>query len=276
MQRVTEGFTIVEVMIVTAVSVILVGVSMTFLSGREGHTRFSQNMRDMQSKMQSWLDDVSNGFPYGTTSAYHCQLGGSAVQIINGARPAGAGGDCIFLGKAIQFVDGPANNSVYAYSVFGRRLSPSSGDLSANIQDTGSVPAANTGDTGSAQLTETYTLGSGTTVKGIAKSSGVGGDISHIAGFYLSLNTDQAIGQNGETNLKAYQYNIGNTAGISGQAVACIENHSPCGLGTGTEQLPLTDWEICFENNSNADTALLTVSTVAGLGPSTKLEFKAC
>lgn len=274
MQRVTEGFTAIEVMIVMAISVILVGVSMTFLSGQDGKQRFTQNMHDLQSQMQSWLDDVSNGFPYGTTANYHCNLGGSAVQIWTGARPAGALPQCIFLGKAIQFVDSPATN-VYAYSVFGRRTL-SSGDLVATIKDSGTIPAANVGDTGDAPLTEIHSLGPGTTVRSIIKSSGVAGDKSHIAGFYLSLNTDAAIGQNGETNLKSYQYNIGNTAGNSSSAVSCIENHNSCSLGAAIEPPTLTDWEICFQNDSNSDTALLTILSNGGFNASTKLEFKAC
>ncbi len=278
MQRVTEGFTIIEVMIVMAISIILVGVSMTFLSGQDGKQRFTQNMHDLQSKMQSWFDDVSNGFPYGTITNNHCDLGGSAVQIMNGARSAGAAPNCIFLGKAIQFVDSPATN-VYAYSVFGKRTL-GSGDLVSNIKDSGSVPAAGSsgGDTGNAELTEKYSLGPGTTVRSIVKSSGIAGNNSHLAGFYLSLNTDTAIGQNGETNLKAYQYNLGNDAGgITTTTVNCIENKAPCTFGFGLVEPPaLSDWEICFQNDSNSETALFTILSGGGFNPSTKLEFKVC
>jgi hypothetical protein len=264
----------VELMIVLAISVALVGMSMAFLSGREGHTRFSQSMRDMQSKMQNWLDDVPNGLTYTAAGSANCHLGGSSVLIDTGAQNTNA--DCIFLGKAIQFQDDPAT-TVYAYSVFGQRLS--GGDLVSTIRDAAPVPADGTNGTGRAKFTEVYNLGPGTTVKSIVNSSGVtsGGVKSHLAGFYLSLNTDQVIGKNGESNLKAYQYTLGNVAGSSSSAITCIENKSPCALsGLATEPAPLTDWEICFKNDSNADTALLTIRSSLGLGATTQLEFKPC
>jgi prepilin-type N-terminal cleavage/methylation domain-containing protein len=272
MQRVSDGYTLIEVMIVLAISVVLVGVSLTFLSGREGHTRFSQNMRDIQSKLQSWLDNVPNGFTNVSAGSANCYLFGSSVKIDGGNQNPDA--QCIFLGKAIQFRDDPAT-SVYAYSVFGQRLNGT--DLVSTIKDVGPVPAVGTNGTGNLDLTETYALGPGTTVRRIVKSSGIGSDNGHMAGFYLSLNTDEAVGKNGNSNLKSYQYPLGDFANSSSEVVGCIENKSPCPLlGFNTEPAPLTDWEICFKNDSNADTALLTVRSSLGLGATTQLEFKSC
>ena len=275
----SSGYTMVEIMVVLAVSSFLILVSATFLSGSRGRTEFSQSMRDLQSQIQSWIDDVPNGFAYQTNANAYCHLGGGSVVIDNGGKPQSAKPDCIFLGKAIQFTDAPST-AVYAYSVFGLRTD-SSGNLVPTLQASGPVPAANATGTGTANFTDTYNLKTGTQLKKIVKSSGITsfGVNSHMAGFYLSLNTDASIGQNGNSNLIAYQYPIGNYPNINdNQIVHCIEGvPGVCNFTASGNPDALSDWELCFENNANLETALLTISASSnGFNPQTKLEFQAC
>jgi prepilin-type N-terminal cleavage/methylation domain-containing protein len=278
MKSVSRGYTIIEIMVVLAISSVLVLMAMTFLNGNQSQTEFSQSMRDLQSQVQSWIDSVPNGDAYGSIDDTYCHLSGN-IKIDTGGRPANASPDCIFLGKAIQFNDKPST-SVYAYSVFGRRLDASD-NLTGNIQDAEPEPAAGAGGPKAANLTETYTLKSGATLRSIINSSGItaGGEKSHLAGFYLSLNTDQAIGQNGNSNLIAYQYPLGNAGLNDNSVIRCIENNPPdCRIPAGqTAPAALDSWQLCFENNGNGRTALLTISSSAnGFDPKVQLEFKAC
>ncbi|MBX4197100.1 hypothetical protein KW801_00905 [Candidatus Saccharibacteria bacterium] len=278
MQRVSGGYTIIEVIIFLAVSSALLLVSLIFLSGREGHVRFSQSMRDMQSKVQDWVNDVTDGFPVATDASYNCQAGGSSVVINQGARNINSPPTCIFLGKAIQFTDAPSN-LVYTYSVFGQRLD-SSNELVSNMRDTAPVPAIGLGtNTGDAHLTDIYTINGGAEVKSISGIVNGSAFPSHMAGFYLSLNTEKSIGQNGNTDLKAFQYKLqGSSAGDSQEVTDCIKMISSlCKLPPPQINPPaLSKWEICFDNGSNGDTAVLTVNSTNGFGATTKLEFKAC
>lgn len=276
MSSVSRGYTIVELMIVMALSLMLVLMAATFLAGRKGHTEFSQSMRDLQSRLQSWIDDVPNGFAFGSNTNSYCKTGGVSVQINQGARPGGNKPECIYLGKAIQFSDNPSTQ-VYAYSVFGQRLD-SAGNLVSTIEDAGPTPASGTAGTGNADFTETYNLKGGAHLKKIIQSSGVtgSGQNSHLAAFYLSLNTDEVVGQNGNSNLVAYQYPVGNQPNVNDpQVIHCIQNLGTCKMAVHPPFL--TKWELCFDNDSNKDTALLTLqANSSGLGISTKLEFKTC
>lgn len=277
MQRVSGGYTIVETMIFLAVTAALIAMAMTFLAGSNNRTRFSQSMRDLQSKIQDWINDVPTGFAYGTATNTSCKSSGgvgSQVLINNAPRVAGAPPECIFLGKAIEFPN-PGGNTVYAYSVFGSRLAPT-GDLAANLKEAIPVPAVGVNGTGTADLTEPYTI-SAATVKTIT-SAGPVGTGSRLAGFYLGLTTDQAaISQNGDSPLKVFQYPLQPDPGPrSASLVNCIENKAPCALGVQTDPNVLTSWQICFQSDSGTNTALLSILSDDGKGASTQLQFKAC
>jgi hypothetical protein len=315
MQRVSDGYTIIEVLIFLAISGVILGTSMVFLSGRESSTRFSQSMRDIQSKVQDWINDVPTGFAGAVTSPgsgnVNCKLiakGGKDIPKIDatggGVSPSP---ECIFLGKVIQFTDrvGPPaigqatdqEKQVFVYSVFGRRtITPLGEDerLVANLWEANPIAAVGisnySGTAGVNEgLTEAYTLNGGAKVKRIIKSSGVAGENSHIAGFFLSFNPG-SVKSNGSADLRAYQYPLdGNdTAGFVGSNAnkvdTCISLENAVGAacalpgGTPADQWPrdLANWQICFENDSEEKTAILTVSASNGRGITTNLEFKDC
>lgn len=320
MSRLSEGFTVVEVTIFLGLSGVLIASSLTFISGRDGHTRFSQGMRDAQSKFEDWFNDIPTGFSNGAGSA-HCQStgSGSKVQIDTGpanpANPNEVRGDCIYLGKAIQITDSDTTNwpgggrvndqetLIYAYSVFGTRTYTPSGEDErpvANLVEAQPFAAINTGNcascSGSADLTEVYKIGGAAKLLKVMKSSGIPADNnSHLAGFYLSFNRLQATGT-GSASITAYQYRLsGNrapanssTAGpLYKQTDSCISmdygmapdcSSGPVVAITSPDKWPepLTDWEMCFGNDYNSDTAVLTISAVSGTNVSTKLEFKEC
>ncbi|HEX4774669.1 MAG TPA: hypothetical protein VH234_04075, partial [Candidatus Saccharimonadales bacterium] len=140
MQRVSGGYTILEVTIFLAISVALLGSIVALLNGRQAQVEFDQKMHDTQSKMQSWLNDVSNGFPGGDPSQLKCALNGGGRPVVTVGSP-NSSPDCVFLGKALQFSDTPGqNDTISAYSIFGRRLN-SSNQLPTNLTDANPEPA---------------------------------------------------------------------------------------------------------------------------------------
>lgn len=282
MQRVSNGYTIIEVLIFLAISGMLLIIAFTFLSGSEAHTRFSQSMHDMQSKIQDWTNDVTTGFAgniSGTTNgSIHCKLAGQKPQITDNGNPSG-NPDCIFLGKAIQFTDSNSppisgqESKVYAYSIFGRRLD-SSGNLVGDLADANPTAATGVGNNGKTDLTEEYDIGGGAKVLSVT-SAGVAN--SHMAGFFLSFNQLNN-STNGSEDLKAYQYSLTNNNAkpadqdsAQGPVDTCISLATPCDTLNA-----LQSWVICFGNDSNNDTAVLTISSSNGTGATTNLEFKAC
>jgi hypothetical protein len=312
MQRVSSGYTIVEVIIFLAISSVLFIISSLFLSQSEGHNRFSQSMRDTQSKISDILNDIPTGFANGTSSG--TGLTCKKVAIGGTSRPqftSGGGSttpDCIFLGKVIQFTDTNSppttgqDSQIYFYSVFGLRTYTPPGETErpvANLIEASPVAAVNiasySGNAGSnGDLTEAYTIPGGAKVKKIVKSSGIAGDDSHLGGFFLSFNQLQST-SSGSASLKSYQYPLagnhypGNdqTSGNYKDVDDCMSlnnlGSSDCSI-TSVSPAPtpdksppaLSDWEICFANDSNSDTALLTINSSNGLGATTKLDFTPC
>jgi hypothetical protein len=302
MQRVSLGYTIVEVIIFLAVSAMLLIISSLFLQGSDAHNRFSQSMKDMQSKVQDWINDVPTGFVGGQDySGINCQVTGtkgtSSAQLVIKNNPGGGNkGECIFLGKVIQFTDysGAAttpdqDKRVYAYSVFGQRTwqppPPEDERLVANLVE--AVPVAADNQSGNTDLTDTYFIKGGARVKNIKASSGVAD--SHLAGFFLTFNQPFKP-TNGSTDLKAYQYPVsgnlypGNDPANGQDASGCIslKNNGtvtcapPSPSDWDNWPRPMTDWQICFDNPSNKDTAILTITSDNGLGITTKLDFTDC
>jgi hypothetical protein len=302
MQRVSDGYTIIEVLIFLAVSGFLLVVSMTFLSGKDAHTRFSASMRDVQSKFQDWLNDVPTGFAGGQSGTLngntYCVNPGTKVQIRNSGTPPN-NPDCIYLGRAIQVTDSsfatdPTQASkIYSYSVFGAR-SDSGGELVSNIVDANPVPVVGIPSISgsSVDFTDTYKVNGGAKVLSV-KSQAVdytGASLSgssHLAGFYLSFNQISA-NRNGSQEVKSYVYNLPNNElpGNSGSGsnnniddcLGMISSACKWQVSAPKNQWPaaLQEWDICFGNDVNSDTAVLSVLSSSGLGASTNLEFKAC
>lgn len=115
MKRLTQarGFTIVETLIVLAVTGALFVVAAVAFSGQQEKTRFSQSTRDIESKVLDVANDVTAGF-FAETDDWECLPNASSsptVQRNVNASDQGTNQACIFIGKALQFGPDDANCS---------------------------------------------------------------------------------------------------------------------------------------------------------------------
>jgi type II secretory pathway pseudopilin PulG len=100
-RRVTAGYTIVEVLIVLAVSSLLFISVAWLLSGRRASTEATQAVRDMESRLQNVINDVSSG---AVTNGFTCTvLASGQPQTQATAIAGGTNKGCIYLGKAVAF-----------------------------------------------------------------------------------------------------------------------------------------------------------------------------
>ncbi len=115
-QRTSRGFTIVETLVVLAVTGILfVAFAGTWL-GKQHATEFQTASQDMRSRLQQMLSDVQNGYYSGDNVT--CSKSGGVPSLSYDATGTkrGTSGDCIFLGKMVQFNvnnTDPQNNIIY-------------------------------------------------------------------------------------------------------------------------------------------------------------------
>ncbi len=115
------GYTIVEVLIVLAVTTALfVAIAGTF-SGQQGRTEFTQGARDMESRVRDILNDVSTGY-YPKIGTYSCINSSGTLTFSSSDSAQGENSGCIFIGRVLQFEVGGTNDEQYRiYSVAGLR-----------------------------------------------------------------------------------------------------------------------------------------------------------
>jgi type II secretory pathway pseudopilin PulG len=100
------GFTILETMIVLAVSSAILVSTILIFSGQQRRAQFTQGLRDIESKLREVQNDVSTG-KYPAISGVSCSadytnLGGPILSGRPGATP-GTSLDCMLMGKAVVF-----------------------------------------------------------------------------------------------------------------------------------------------------------------------------
>jgi type II secretory pathway pseudopilin PulG len=122
------GFTIIETMIVLAVtSALFIMVAVT-IAGRQNETSFQQAVNNITSSIQQTIDQVASG-DYANTNNFSCDGTSGTLDIsIAAANQQGSNNGCIFLGKVLQFgVSGTSPEQYKTYTIAG--LQNNNGDL---------------------------------------------------------------------------------------------------------------------------------------------------
>lgn len=108
-----RGYTIVEVLIFLATTTALFAMSMRLIAGQEGKTQFVTTVRDMESTMNDFANNVATGY-YTKVADFRCQVNGSGtIQILppGGGGQQGTNEECIYAGTVIKFGENNAAGS---------------------------------------------------------------------------------------------------------------------------------------------------------------------
>jgi len=256
MRRNRGGYTIIEVMIVLAISGVLFTSAIVVFQGQQGKTVMSQSLYDLASRIQSYATEISSGV-YNDSGSYTCSAapGGSPVLSTGGSSNAG----CLFLGKAFQIIQN--GSTLYAYTVLGNRVD-SSGESITQFDNATPEPALDS--SGNWVLVDQYTLPSGmqfTSSKVKNLSSGALTD-AYMVGLYIDLSGATSVG--GTTSLSARGYNLSSNAATQSSAVkSCIEQKGSCSSASSVQ---VRTWQLCLSQGSqigsiNIDTSASGVTT---------------
>lgn len=132
-----EGFTILETLIVLAITGFLLGAAALIIQNKQNQTQFSQAVGTMQTSLQKSINEVSTGY-FPNTGSFTCGLvspGNTSqppVLSTGGSAQAGTNTDCILLGKVVQFAVGqgafdPTSDTYNVYNVVGLRTTAAVG-----------------------------------------------------------------------------------------------------------------------------------------------------
>src|SRR5665213_1330579 len=113
------GYTIVEVMIVLAVSGAMFLVAANFISGKQERTAFTQGVNEMASRIQDVIEQVSDG-QYSDIQL-NCAFSGGSTTFPSGSNTQGTNTNCVFLGKLVSLAY-PTTHDYQIVSMAGGRV----------------------------------------------------------------------------------------------------------------------------------------------------------
>lgn len=117
----SAGFTIVETMIVLAITGGLFVAIAATLAGRQDSAEFTHAIQNVQAEIQQTVNQVSAGF-YPNNGDFTCTASGNAIIFNAGSTGQGSNQDCVFLGKVMQFTVQGTNPEQYrTYTIAGLR-----------------------------------------------------------------------------------------------------------------------------------------------------------
>jgi prepilin-type N-terminal cleavage/methylation domain-containing protein len=121
-----SGFTILEVMIVLAVTAIIFFMSITFIQGKEAYNQFLVAINNVEAQLNEDINNVRDG-SYVFPNNISCSGGSSSplISISGSDSNQGTNKGCIFVGDAIAFHP----NSFYNYLIVGNQFENSNTPL---------------------------------------------------------------------------------------------------------------------------------------------------
>lgn len=263
-----SGYTIVEIMIVLAISGVIFISGLALFNGQGAETSFNQAISDLVSELSTQARSVSTNQFYGA-QGYNCAASGSPPRATLSA-PSGGGSatnsDCLSIGKAFEAIG--ATNDIFIYNVLGNRLTYFGGSAAGPASSLAEAnPTIATVD--GADLSIDYKLGAGLKIisSKVTDLAGLSSP-SSLIGYYLDFNGETGNGQSGAV-LTAKAYNLGAAVHNVSMAKACVEG-SGCSAPSD-----ISLWQLCVESSDARRHALLNISSSAA-GVTTNYKFGTC
>jgi Tfp pilus assembly protein FimT len=136
-----EGFTILEVLVVLAVTMVVFFIAASFVNGRQGQVEFNNSVSALKSELVQVINNTTNGnFP---NQLYTCT--GNTVPPAQPTITSGTSSDtgqgthdtCVFLGKVLEFT----TNKLNIYTVIGNSIAASSSSTTATTTNYSQIGA---------------------------------------------------------------------------------------------------------------------------------------
>ena len=209
------GYTIVEVMIVLAVSGVMFIIAANFVSGKQAKIAFNQGVNTMASNIQSTIEDAVDG-RY-SDIPINCAVNGAGSRYLSFSTAGGGQGSrqsCVYLGKLYHFVVNrpgtPDNRNNYEiFDLAGAKLSPSNGPLTLLSQSALTTITPQTG-TAVTDFTFSGVIPQNLLVTGM-KVDGTSGiyDFGFVQGFGLTTSAPGSYSSGSQTVSMIANKNVG-------------------------------------------------------------------
>lgn len=255
--REQRGFTIVETLIVLAVTGLLFVIAAVAVNGEQGRAEFHQAINDVQSEIQQTIDQVAAG-DYQNTGNFTCNANGGTLHITGLGTPGqGSNTGCTFLGKVLQFDVKNKPQQYIAYPIAGLQKDSSGNEVTtlAAATPTAIAPGTTTGNGSIPDASVPGTLDNSLTV---VSMTGGGNNIGAVA-FISSLgqyNSGTLV--SGSQQIDLYPVNGSALAQTKVDAVDTIDNHLK---SEDSQANPNGGVQICFASGTTDQSGLITIGS---------------
>jgi type II secretory pathway pseudopilin PulG len=250
------GFTIVETLIVLAVTGALFVAAAVTISGRQNRTQFATAVNNIQQQIQQVINETESGF-FPDNNDFICNVSGGVPNITAGVGTGqGSNTGCVFLGKVMQFGLGAGPETFAVHSIAGN-------GSATNVVAANAVDIYNGGVT---NILQSENLESGLTVNRMKYDSLGGGSNIDTAGVAFLAGDDSGnyatTNSSGNLNSGSQQFSLyavkPTKVGVGGDTISSmaskINSRSP-----NTFQ-HAKDVKICFlSGTTNNQSALVTI-----------------
>jgi prepilin-type N-terminal cleavage/methylation domain-containing protein len=277
-----NGYTLIEVMLVLAISSLLfIGATSIFGSRRSG-VEFTQSIYDIESKVKQYSTQVSTG-NFLETSDYTCsQLASTQRPILKlEASSSNSNQDCIYIGKALLPVIG--SGDIYIYDVLGlRNIHNGLVDTGESVQDVADAKPEPAGYMSAANVftylfSEKYTLQNGATIISATNNGNPAGILKIFS--TLQNNNTSSRGITAYSNNFTYAAGDEQTGAESNSRLRnCIEGIGGCSndpVSANYYKLDVNAWNLCLRGADDSKKAILNIKPSAN-GLVTKVNVTNC
>lgn len=275
--RVLPGYTIVEVMIVLAVTGALFVSAMLLVSGQQARTEFSQGVREFESKIQDVMNDVGTGY-YSQNTTRQCisSASGPVFDLVTTAEQ-GKSQACIYMGRALQFGTG---DTYTKHTIVGlRRIT--AGGVTREAKDVTeakprSIAPRTAGDTQLPDGTEIVKLQPGLVVRwvrydnGTLQYRGTIAFLGELGSFVSGTNLLQSQARKGVSILPISGTSIGQDIFQTATEIEDIKNNVDPS-NNPVDMNPNNGVDICVEGSSRQHAIITVGGTDTPSGTSTQI-----
>lgn len=267
-----QGFTIVEVLIVLAVTGAMFVWAALLISGRQAKTEFQVGIRDVQTKLQQSINEVKSGY-YPFNTGFRCDASGTApLDIDTGGIGFGQGehNQCTFIGKTVAI----SNDTMYVYSMAGARLNATGGEVQSPLQSNATVIGPATGpppvNSSAPDLTTTMKLPSGITLVGAGQNGALNPTPIYAVAILSSFNSivTSTTASSGMQTFALYGFDMSNfPANPSKGQIANAINEE-------TSYPPLQNVKFCLKSGTTDESVIITIGDISAQGTSVSSVYR--
>jgi prepilin-type N-terminal cleavage/methylation domain-containing protein len=266
----SAGFTIVEVMIVLAVTSLLFISAAAAISGRTGKTQFQQSINDIVTALRQNINSTAIGY-YPNASNFKCTNSSGTMTVAGGANTQGTNNDCIFLGKAIQFgVTGTDPQQYVTYPIAALRVDTNGDEVHDIATAKPAVIYPSPQQTNAPNDTQVDKLMYGLTVSKMIYNNNVGNTIGAFAVISDLSNYSYSNSQlqSGSQQLILVPISTTNLNDTVANAASKINQKLP------TSPTATLGIQICFDSGTTDQSGLVTIGGSGGQQLNVSLQIK--